>query len=72
MVGTMSSVISNTPLGQRGDFKSVGMATRPSFLLAFSSMFLVDIYVHLGSRFKYYSVSTKINLTQWMNVLQNS
>lgn len=72
MVGPMSSVVSNTPVGKRGDFKSVGMATPRSFLLASGSPFLVGIYVHLGSGFTYYSVSTKINFTEWMNVLQNS
>lgn len=42
----MSYIDSKVSL-RKWDFKSVGMAVHPSFLLAFNSLLLIDIYVYL-------------------------
>lgn len=54
--GPMSHMVSNMSLGKCGDFRAGRMAVHPSFLLAFSLLLLIDIYVYLVNGFMYYII----------------
>lgn len=66
----MSYVDSKMSLVKCGDFKPVGMAVHPSFLLAFNSLLLTDIYVYLVVDSCIIFSSFKLNFAKQINVLQ--
>ena len=60
--GPMSCLISKASSGKY-DFKAAVMAMYLSFLLAFSSLLLINIYVYLVSGFMDYNIQFQLSLT---------